>query len=372
MIRKAYIDAVKNALSGKRFIWLIKKAWQYPLIHLSFLVKRPLCGPILGHIITNYTCNYNCRMCDISLRTEQLKKKGLAALSTQGFKNVIKDFAELGTSGISFTGGEPLLRKDIFELIAYTKDLGMASHLSTNSSLVNEESSKRLAKSGIDSVNLSLDGANPEVHDSIRGVKGGFEAVMKAVGAIQSAGHREGCPIRLKFAMTINEVNVNEVEALVGLAEDMKVDCVEFIPEQVFYVNGTLAESRYDEVFFKKLRSAVDFLSRYKGKVVRIENSPRHLALFEQSFKRARSPLRCFAGYNSLAVDCFGEIYPCVPWMNWGKSAGNIKDMRLKDFWFSDKYNKTRQAVSRCRDCYLNCQAELNLLFNPRVRRLNN
>ncbi len=367
MIRKVYTDAVKDALAQKRLIWLVKKAWQYILIHLSFLVKRPLCGPMLGHIVTNYTCNYSCRMCDIALRSDQLRKKGLTVLSTQVFKDVIKDFAGLGTSGISFTGGEPLLRKDIFELIAHAKHLGMVSHLSTNSSLVDEETSKRLVEAGIDSINLSLDGARPRTHDSIRGVKGGFDAVMKAVGAIQSAGREKGRSIRLKFAMTVNEVNIDEVEDLVRLAEAMKIDCVEFIPEQVFYVNDAPGSSRYDEVFFKKLRSAVDFLSKYNNKVVRIENSPRHLALFEQSFKKAPSPLRCFAGYNSLVLDCFGEIYPCVPWMNWGKSAANIKDIRLRDFWFSDKYNKVRQTISKCRDCYLNCQTELNLLFNPRV-----
>ena len=97
---------------------------------------------------------------------------------------------------------------------------------------------------------------------------------------------------------------------------------------------------------------------------MRLENSPSHIRLFGSSFRNEPSPLRCYAGYNSYAVDCFGEIYPCVPWINWRKAVGNIRDVPLRELWRSAAYAAVRQEIRKCRGCYLNCQAELNIAFH--------
>lgn len=82
-------------------------------------------------------------------------------------------------------------------------------------------------------------------------------------------------------------------------------------------------------------------------------------------FRQTPSPLRCKAGYNSLVVDCYGNVFfPCVPWINWGMATGSIKERTLKNLWFSDEYQTQREKTAKCRDCYLNCQTELNLLFS--------
>jgi len=364
MIRRIYLDFIKDKISKREADWIFKRGMQYFLIHASYLIQRPLCSPILGTFVTTYRCNYHCKMCDLPLRDRQLQRQGLKELPTLQLKNLIKDFFDLGTSGIGFTGGEPLLRNDIFELLAYTKDMGMITHLNTNGFFLNEENVKKLLQAGTDSINISLDGARAQTHDTIRGYHGAFDKVINAIDCINLMRKKTGMPMRLKIVMVVNETNIDEVPDLVKLSCDLKTDCIEFIPQQPFFTLSEPVALYFNDNFLKKVENTVQYLVSLKKQGIKIENSFRHLRLFAKSFKGDESPLICYAGYNSYAADCYGEIYPCMPWVNWGKSVGNIKDIPLKEFWYSSNYNKIRKDISKCRDCYLNCQAELNLLFN--------
>lgn len=360
MIRKVYVDLVRQRLARGEAGWVALRGAQYLLTHLSRVAGRPLCGPILGTLVTNYTCNYRCAMCDISRRDQELKGR-LRELTTSEMKEVLRDFARLGTVGIGLTGGEPLLRKDLFELLRYCKELGMITHLNTNGSLLDEERAGRLLEAGVDSLNISLDGSCPETHDALRGIPGAFERVKSAVATVGRLRRERGSPLRMKVVAMVNERNIDEVPGLVELSRQWGTDCVEFIPRQPFTADRDKGQP--DAVFLKKVRGMVKRLLAAKAEGISIEDSPRMLRLFPRSFRGEASPLACYAGYNSLGVDCYGEIYPCVPWVNWGKSVGNVRESPLKEFWASPAYNLKRPEIARCRDCYLNCQAELNLLF---------
>ncbi len=364
MIRKVYIDFIRQKVVKGKWDWFFKKLWQYFLIHISFVRGRPFCGPILGTFVVNYRCNYKCKMCDLPLRDRLIRAGGLKELSTLQLKKILKEFAGLGTGGIGFTGGEPLLREDIFELMKYSKELGMITHLNTNGFFLNSDNVKRLLYANVDSINISLDGATASTHDAIRGYRGAFDKVVYAVECINSMRKRMSIPIRMKVVTVIGKDNIDEIPDLFKLAHNLKVDCIEFIPQQPFTVLTDDASVNFDDVFLKKIDAVVDYILGQGRKMIKVENSPRHLQLFKKSFRGEKSPLVCFAGYNSYAVDCYGQIFPCVPWVNWGKPVGNVKDISLTKFWYSEIYNKIRREISNCRDCYLNCQAELNILFN--------
>lgn len=364
MIRKVYSDFLREKISKKEFRWILSRGIQYVLTFASFMVQRPLCGPILGTLVTNYRCNYRCTMCDLPQRDRELQAKGLRELDTAQMKKILDDFALLGTSGIGFTGGEPLLRTDIFELLSYAKARGMISHLNTNGFFLDEENAHRIVEAKVDSINISLDGARPGTHDRIRGSSGAFGRAVDGIGRLIAARKKAGALLRIKTVAVISEDNVDEVEDMVTLARDLKVDCIEFIPRQTFLSTGGEA-ARVDPVFLGKIDAMTRGLLDGTPKGVKIENSAAHLRLFNRSFRNVDSPLRCFAGYNSLAVDCYGEIYPCVPWYNWRHAVGNIARQDLRRFWFSAEYNRVRKEIAGCRKCYLNCQAELNILFNP-------
>jgi MoaA/NifB/PqqE/SkfB family radical SAM enzyme len=363
MIRKVYLDFIRDKLAGRELRWLLSRAVQYGLLHASYLFKKPFCGPVLGTLVTNYSCNYRCVMCDLRLRDQELRGRGLRELDTAGMKKVLSSFAALGTSGIGFTGGEPLLRKDIFELLAYTKASGMISHLNTNGSLLDEENVRRILAAKVDSLNISLDGARAATHDSLRGIPGAFARAVEGVERVNTLRKREGARLRIKTVAVLQEGNVDEVPDLVRLAEDLGVDCIEFIPRQQFLSRPDRSPAPAP-AFLKKIEQVSQYLLGQEHGKVRIENSRTHLRLFPASFRNEPSPLKCYAGYNSLAVDCYGEVYPCVPWYNWRRSAGNVRDKGLADLWYSKGYDEVRREVRSCRSCYLNCQAELNILFD--------
>lgn len=367
MIRKVYLDFIKNKIANRDIHWLLSRGLQYALIHLSYIGRQPLCGPILGTLITNYSCNYHCVMCDLPARDRELKQKGMKELETEGMKGIIRDFATLGISGIGFTGGEPLLRKDIFDLLSYTKSLGMITHLNTNGFFMTGDTSLKIIEAGVDSINISLDGANPATHDAIRQHNGAFEKVVAAIQRLNALREKTGSAIRLKTVAVLDRQNISEVPDMIKLATELKVDCVEFIPRQPF-TGKPKDDVSTDETFLAEVDRLTAYLLEFKNTDIRIENSPTHIRMMKSSFTDKPSTLKCYAAYNSLAVDCFGEIYPCVPWYNWSKPVGNIQNMGLKEFWYSAEYNKIRKEISACKDCYLNCQAELNILFNPFIR----
>lgn len=356
MIRKVYLDFIKQKAAKGDLKWLSRRLAQYWLIQSSIILGRPLCGPILGTLIVNYKCNYRCRMCDLPMKEKSIAEK---PLDIEGLKKIILDFSKLGVSGIGFTGGEPLLNPDIFELLSVTKKAGMISHLNTNGFFLEKDTCQKLIDSGVDSINVSLDGENAQTHDLIRGHEGAFKKAVE--GAENLVLMRENKKqVRIKIVAVLNRENILQAPALIKLSERLKTDCVEFIPQQPF---SSMANQKNDEQFLKEVAQTVLFLSGEKRKGAKIENSFKHLSTFESSFRGLKSPLPCFAAYNSVTVDCYGRVFPCLPWANWARPVGNVKGININNFWYSKEYNNVRDNIKKCRDCYLNCHAELNLLF---------
>ena len=368
MVRKVYFDFLKQKLTKGQIGWLFARAGQYLLTFGSYAVGRPLCGPMLGTLAVTYRCNYNCKMCDIPLQKEKLEAEGRKEFSTDEMKELIKDFALLGTAGIGFTGGEPLLRQDIFELLSYTKESGMLTHLNTNGFFLDEANVKRLIGANVDSLNISLDGATAQTHDAIRGHEGAFERALAAVKLVNAERKAQGSALRLKMVAVISPDNIDEVKDLLKLSYVLGTDCIEFIPQQCFAASLQSDTFGYSDDFLKRVDEVVAELLKFKAKGVPIENSPRHLKLFRRSFEAKPSPLRCYAAFNSYAADCYGKIYPCMSYLSWGRAVGDMRDAGFKEFFRSASYNKQRKALVKCKDCYLNCQAELNLMFNPFFR----
>lgn len=367
MIRKVYRDFLVRKLKEDGLGWLARRGRQYILLHLSSLLRRPLCGPVHGTIMVTYRCNYNCVMCDMPEKCADRVREGVEEIDTDRFRGIIGDFARLGVPGLGFTGGEPLLRKDIFDLLACTRKHGMITHLNTNGYFLGDAEARRIIETGVESVNISLDGARPATHDRIRNFSGAFERAVTAVQRLHRLRRQEGTFVRIKNVAVLDETNIDEAKDLIVLSRELGADCIEFIPRQPFTAPGK-ADSAVDERFLVKVDQLVEYLLAERREGALLENSPAHLRLLRSSFAGLPSPVRCRAGYNSLAVDCYGDVFPCFPWINWGKPVGNVREGGLVDLWNSPEYQHHRDIVSECRDCYLNGQLELNLLFDHKAR----
>jgi MoaA/NifB/PqqE/SkfB family radical SAM enzyme len=370
MIRKIYKDFLFRKLKEDGPGWLLKRGRQYVLLHLSSLLHRPLCGPVHGSLMVTYRCNYNCVMCDFPQKCVERVRAEEQELDTEAFRRIIGEFARLGTPGLGFTGGEPMLRADIYDLLACTRQHRMITHLNTNGYFIDDEAAGRLIAIGVDSVNISLDGARPETHDRIRNHSGAFERATAAVERLQRLRLKQGAFLRIKNVAVIDETNIDEVPDLIRLSRDLGADCIEFIPRQLFTdadrIKGGVQPA--DDALTGKVDKMVAHVLKAAEEGFGIENSPAQLRLFGSSLAGLPSPVRCRAGYNSLLVDCYGDVFPCFPFISWRRPAGNIRNGSLVELWKSPEYQRHRECVSACHDCYLNGQLELNLLFDHTTR----
>ncbi len=164
-------------------------------------------------VVWNITkaCNLKCIHCYASAGEEG------EIINFSKAKTVIDDLADFGVPVILFSGGEPLLRKDIVDLIYYSVKKGIRAVLSTNGTLITKDMAYRLKEAGISYVGVSIDGLE-EINDRIRGVRGAFKKAMEGINNCQKAG------IKVGVRFTISRLNVGEVPKIFDLIEREGID----------------------------------------------------------------------------------------------------------------------------------------------------
>lgn len=154
------------------------------------------------------SCNLNCKHC----RAASHRGPYQGELSTGQCLRLIDDIAGVSKPVIILTGGEPLLRPDIFELAAYGTQKGLRMVMATNGTLVDETTARKMIKSGIQRVSISIDGKDAKSHDAFRGEKGAFSGTMRGIDAMKS--------IRMEFQIntTITTANLHQIKDIHDLA----------------------------------------------------------------------------------------------------------------------------------------------------------
>lgn len=357
--RRQYFRMATRALQEGRLAWLAKSGARVATIPLSDRLDRPLAGPVMVNLVPTYRCNNACFMCDLP-KPWLYEPRGGRELDTDALKRIIDDVASLGTLGLSFTGGEPTVRPDCFELLRYGREVGLFSHLNTNGyNLHRPGRVEQLLETGVESMNISLDGARAETHNRLRGVALGFERIAKATELILRA--RRGNKPALSYTFVIGPDNFRELPDFVELARRRGVDSVSFMPLNACYEGATPASEEtlremdraVDELRELKARSSGDFL----------DNSDAYLSLFSKAFRARPSPLKCYVGYHNLIIDCFANVYSCVLMYENGEASGNLATTSLRKLWHSREYQERRRELTKCKACFWNCHTEINLLY---------
>ncbi len=169
-------------------------------------------GPVVAWNMTR-TCNLRCRHCYMD--ADACRHEG--ELTTDEAKRFIDDLAAFRVPALLLSGGEPLMREDFFELAAYASSLGVRPTLSTNGTLITEETAKKIKAAGITYVGVSLDGPE-KVNDTFRGKHGAYDAAMRGIKNCVAVGQRVG----LRF--TINKSNVNDLDDIFDFIEREQID----------------------------------------------------------------------------------------------------------------------------------------------------
>lgn len=178
-------------------------------------VKKGM-GPVIAWNITS-KCNFKCRHCYINANKNQDSKE----LNTNEVKNLIDNLSSMNVPVILLSGGEPLMREDIFEVIQYIRGKNIRVSLSTNGSLITKEKARKLKDLGIGYVGISLDGTE-ETNDSFRGVDGAYKSIIRAIENCKEVGQKVG----LRF--TLSKSNYKEVNNILSLLDKMEIDRICF------------------------------------------------------------------------------------------------------------------------------------------------
>jgi len=160
---------------------------------------------------TTRNCNLNCVHC----RAAATCGPYAGELDTQAALTLLDQIAEVAKPIIILTGGEPLLRKDIFKIAKYGDRKGMRMVMAPNGTLVTKEIAVKMAESGIQRISVSLDGSTAQSHDAFRGVQGAYEGALKGIANAKAAG------IQFQINTTITKTNLDQIPKILALAESL-------------------------------------------------------------------------------------------------------------------------------------------------------
>ncbi|MFH1191639.1 MAG: radical SAM protein [Candidatus Omnitrophota bacterium] len=307
--------------------------------------------PKLKEVIISITnrCNFKCRMCDIP-------NNKIGELSTASWKQVIKDAVLYGARSIIFSGGEPLLREDICELISFTKNNSLGACLTSNGYLINQEAAYKLYQSGIDVVNISIEGPK-HIHDYLRG-KGMYERALLALENLRKE------KIESTIATMVSRYNYKYLPDIVELARQYGVTTIKFQPFSKIFLNNQRDENGFliSEKEIKKLTLIIKEVMRISNEYAIAVNPAGYLEMIPFYLGRQYTGPNngCAALESSCPINCNGDIYPC--WVIAGQDAliGNIKENSFLDIWDSKRHRRVIEKIKKegCPGCMMSCYDE--------------
>lgn len=319
-------------------------------------------GPITVNILPTLRCPCRCTMCSV----EQLcADTGGAEPSTAVLQGLLVEVRELGALAVSISGGEPLLRSDLPELVATAHSLGLATSVSTNGLLVDHASAEALVAAGLDQITVSLDSCDDHDYRSFRGAPAGVASVIEALRVLGQARNRAGSTLQVVISMAVRADRIDQVAQVMEQGRLAGADAIAFAPAHHITPERITcrAETPFDQAAFEASIRA----HSYSG--LRVDSSPRYLALFEQAFTGASFPLPCSCGWTMFSVAPDGAIYPCAPWLMRGQPVGRWEPGGLARWWKAPATRQLRQRLAACRACHWNCYAEHSLIFEGQARR---
>lgn len=315
-------------------------------------------------VVWNMTrrCNLKCVHCysnsaDIEYPDE---------LTTEEGKKLIDDLAAFGSPVILFSGGEPLMRRDLFELAQYATDKKMRAVISTNGTLITKDIAARLQKIGLSYVGVSLDGLK-KTHDRFRGKKGAFAEAMEGIRNCRDAG------IKVGIRFTVNKKNLADVPDMFDLLRKEKIERLCFY--HLVYA-GRGSRLRDEDLTHEQTRNLIDLIAAETKKMFDDGLSPEiltvdnhadgpylYLKMKKENPRRAREILELLemneGNASGVGIGCVswdGEVYPDQFWRN--RSLGNVRKRLFSEIWTDEKNeflmklkDKKKHVRGRCARC---------------------
>ncbi len=307
-------------------------------------------------------CNLTCKHC-YSISAD---KDFPGELDTQQVFDVMDDLKQFHVPVLILSGGEPLLRPDIFDISHHAKSMGFYVGLSSNGTLIDDNNIKQIAEVGYDYVGISIDGIK-KTHDYFRRREGAFEEAMRGIELCKQHG------IKVGMRFTLTQDNAHELPDILHLMREHDID--KFYLSHLNYA-GRGNKNRKDDVFHKMTRTAMDLLFDTCLDYINIGN-PKEFVTgnndadgvyllqwankhFPDKLNELRTRLEQWggnsSGVNIANIDNLGNVHPDTFW--WNYDLGNVKQRPFSDIWqdVSDPLmaglkSSPRPLLGRCAVC---------------------
>jgi radical SAM protein with 4Fe4S-binding SPASM domain len=284
-----------------------------------------LVGPLAVHLEVIAACNLSCTHCFAG----ELPRNH-HPLSVREMEVLFGDLARLGSFRLGLTGGEPLLRKDLFDVLDAATDAGLHPCLTTNALLLTEEIALALGKRPLVWLNVSLEGPTAQVNDAVRGT-GTFDAVIDKLALLRRHA-------RFTLAFTVLRTNAHLVRQCAELAADVGAHAAVFRP---LYPAGVALDHLELMPSFAQYVQALDDLAEMHEDVRELDPfGPRTRAATQPVIHTADS---CGAGRHVCSISVQGDVNPCS-FLGPGFDVGNVRETPFEFIW------RTGHAMRRMRE----------------------
>ncbi|WP_303817177.1 radical SAM protein [Selenomonas ruminantium] len=293
----------------------------------DFTAERHILYGVLFEL--TYSCNEKCKHCYVDYKGND------SPLNTSQIYSVIDQLVEANVNNIVFSGGDIFTRNDAFDIIRYAVSKRMLVDIYTNGLALDDAMIFKLAKLNLRSVQCSIYGSNALIHDNITAIKGSFNKTIDVLVKFKLCG----TPVSMKVPLMKD--NIKDFENIKKLAMELGIP-----PQFSTSIRPTMQGNNDNLNLRAEIDDIYNFIKlQYKNKIKE----------FKEKTVDVNKELICRAGFNSLTINPFGDVYICE---SLGDSIGNLKETSLLDIWNNSsilkEWRKHRQKdLEECAACNL-------------------
>jgi len=266
-------------------------------------------------------CNLKCSHCYINAGTSELKNE----LTTIESKQLIDQIAEVSRPLLILSGGEPLLREDVYDLIRYGTQKGLRMGLGSNGGLLDFKAAKKLKEAGIKTVSISIDSNIPQQHDDFRGIEGSWDKSINAIKALRENN------VLVQVNTTLTQQNYDQIDDIMSLVEKIGVENF-----HLFFLVPTGRGAKMADIspamYEKMITDTFAKTSKHKLNV-RPSCAPQFMRIAGDMGLDMRQWIRgCIAGMYYCRIYPNGDVTPC-PYLP--VKLGNVRESSFTDIWLN-------------------------------------
>lgn len=319
--------------------------------------------PINAQIEPTNRCNQRCLMCP---RNDKLDVP-IGDLSFENFKKILNQLASL--KGLLLNGlGEPLLNKELPRMIAYANQKNIKVAINSNCTLIDKNLANQLVASRLDLIKISMDSADPQVYQSIRGMD--IQPAIKGIqNLVKVKKEKKSARPSLWFNPIIMKNNYQQLIDILRLAQDLEIDLVRFKPLNIWDIKNN-----------KKLRVTPNQLKAsiqktiQQTKSLKISHNLNKILDDFEIYNRPQKNLPCYSPWTEVYVQYYGGVRLCCEFYSQQHDIGNMLKENFKKIWNSHKMQKIRQEFKKGNTYFSVCQNcnrfQKNIVIQEKINKI--